>query len=875
MKKILLLFITLINLSVLGQVQVGQSIFGNNSLERLGTVTMNDLGNRIAVGSNDSSNGYSSNGKVQVYELNSNTWTQIGQNITGIQNNSNIGTSIDFSGDGNFIATGSNENINNTFNGYARVFQISGGNLVQVGQTIQGGSNEHFGARVAISKNGSILAVSSITDISLNKVKVYQNVAGIWTQMGQTIDGLVVGDDTGKKIELAEDGLTLLVTSPNTRNGSNNLIGLARVFRFDGTNWLPLGTTFTGSYSSDVITDASISEDGNIIALASGNNVRTMQYNGTSWVARGSSFSSFRPFKIKLKNNGNTILFSDGTSSFSNSPAVYRFKFNGSSWRISGAPIALPGSNYVSDFDASSDGEIMTFGNVGYTNVSQENGIAKVYNYTNFSQTCQTASTLTAYSGTINIGTITGTIPAGSVCYTYSQANPNANWWSFTPTQNGILDITTITTGNASTVDTRIAIYNGTCASLTCYTGNDNVSTTDLRSNLNDIILQAGTTYYFVFDDKVSDTAAFNFFYEFTPQTCFVPTSFTSALPTENTVTLNWNAPATGNTPQSYTLQIGPRDYTVDSSAAIQTITGVSGTSYTITGLNPNTVYDVYIKSNCSTADSSVWNNGLRVYTEFTAVDPTYSENFDSDDSFLYVGWNRSGGTSSTLWRTYTGSVPYVVSGTRSIYSLAETTLNTPANVYAYSRKLNLVSGQNYSVSYKTRQFLASGVATSGYLQVNFVPNSSYTNTATHSQINALTSISTSAYQTLTHNFAVPTSGQYRIAFRNALERTAGTGLAWLFLDDVVVSTTLSVNEFEKSGLQIYPNPVLDHITLQNPDNIQINNYSVMDMNGRVLLSKPYSISDNTIDLTSLYKGIYFIVLDSEKGALSKKIIKE
>lgn len=492
---------------------------------------------------------------------------------------------------------------------------------------------------------------------------------------------------------------------------------------------------------------------------------------------------------------------------------------------------------------------------------------------------CSTATTLTTNSATVNIGNITGNIPPASLCYTYSQSNANANWWSFTPTQNGLLDITTVTPQNAATVDTRLSIFTGNCSSLSCFTGNDNVSTTDLRSDLKDIILTAGTTYYFVFDDKVSDNAAVNFFYEFTPQTCFIPTAFTSVIPTENTVTLNWSAPTTGNVPQSYTIQIGPRDYTVDSSAAIQTITGITGTSYTITGLNPSTVYDVYLKSNCSASDSSIWNNGLRVYTEFSAINPTYSENFDNDTSFLYVGWNRSGGNNSTTWRTYTsGPNVFTYSGSNAIYSITNPTLSTPTNVYAYTRKLNLVAGQNYNISYYTRQVLNAAVTTTGFLQVNYVPNTDYSNTATHTQINALTSIDAAAYFNQNHNFTVPTSGEYRIAFRNALQRTSTsstTATAWLMLDNIVVSSALSVNEFEKYGLLMYPNPVLDFISINNPENIQINSISVKDINGREFLNNKYTSTNNILNLSNLSKGIYFIQLDTEKGTLSKKIIKE
>ncbi len=537
------------------------------------------------------------------------------------------------------------------------------------------------------------------------------------------------------------------------------------------------------------------------------------------------------------------------------------------------------GAAMSSNFSYLAGIEVDNQGNM-YVCDNGNNRIRKISPNLTAGNSCATATALTTNSGTINIGTINGSIPSSSVCYTYSQANPNANWWSFTPTQNGVLTLTTATAQNATSIDTRISIFNGTCTTLNCYSGNDNISSTDLRSNLSNIILAAGTTYYFVFDDKVSDNAAVNFYYEFNPQTCFRPSSINVGnVFTETAESVVWTAPVIGDVnPDFYTLEIGPAGYTLNSAAALQSITNVNALTYTFTGLTAGTQYDIYIKSNCSTTDSSVWFGPYRIVTEFVAVNPTYTENFDSEASFLYTGWTRSGGNNSTMWRTYTsGPNAFTQNGANSIYSITNPVVNTPTNVYAYTRKLNLVSGQNYNVSYHTRQVLGSGVSTFGFLQVNYVPNADYTNTATQTQINALTVITDQNYINQNHNFTVPTNGEYRIAFRNALQRTSTSSTsatAWLMVDNVVVSTALSVNEFEKFGLISYPNPVLDYITIQNPENIVINSYSVVDLNGRILQNNAL-LNDTIIDLTSLPKGIYFIQLNTEKGILIKKIIKE
>lgn len=492
---------------------------------------------------------------------------------------------------------------------------------------------------------------------------------------------------------------------------------------------------------------------------------------------------------------------------------------------------------------------------------------------------CANASVLSSNSGTVNIGTISGTIPSNGICYTYSQSNPNANWWSFTPTQSGLLDITTVTPQNAATVDTRLSVFTGNCGALSCFTGSDNISGADLRSNLNDITLTAGTTYYFVFDDKVSDNAAVNFYYEFTPQTCFRPNSIDAVAGsnTEVTYAVDWDSPTLGDTtPDSFTIQIGPEGYTVDSPSAIQTYVNLIGNSATLTGLTPNTVYDFYIKSVCSPTDVSVWYGPFKIMTEFTAVSPTYSENFDSAASFLFLGWSRSGGTSSSLWRTYTsGPNTFTQSGQYSIYSPIEPAVNTPANAFAYTRKMNLLAGQNYKVSYYPRTYIGAGVTLNGNMDVFVTPNTDYTNTTTHTAVASRNLTGQTTFSTMYEDaFTVPSNGVYRVGFKNGMSRTAGTATSYLMLDTVVISTMLSVDDFNASGLSMFPNPVLDHVSIAN-NNVKINTYAVVDSNGRTLISKKYNANNNLIDLSSLAKGIYFIQLETEKGTLSKKIIKE
>ncbi len=507
--------------------------------------------------------------------------------------------------------------------------------------------------------------------------------------------------------------------------------------------------------------------------------------------------------------------------------------------------------------------------------------IAYVSDWNNFSlrkitvtDSCTNATPLTANSGTVSMGVINGNIPIGTFCYgSYSSPNQNANanWWAFTPTQNGLLNISSATPNNATTVNTRLAILTGTCGNFTCYSFNDNISTTDLRSSLTEILLNAGTTYYFVWDDIYTDNAAVDFAYTFTPQTCFRPTTtYIYDAPTDNSVHIGWTAPTIGDTSiDSYTLEIGPSGFTPGTGTALFTAT-TSDTNHLFTGLSTGVLYTVWIKSTCAPSDISSW-RGISTYTQFTATNTNYTENFDSSSNYLNLGWNRNPGvTNSSTWSTVAGT-GLTQSGAFGLVSRPE--YNTPANTYVYSRKINLVSGQNYRVSYYVKK---NATYYDGKYKVLLVSNNTYYLPTNHTVLYDDQNLTSTTFVLKEHDFTVNTNAAYRIGFKNESSKNIYYTLSGgLYIDTFSVSTVLSVEDFEKTSLSLYPNPVLDFISIDNPDNIQINAVSVIDMNGRELLNNKYTNTNNTINLSNLSKGIYFIQLNTEKGILSKKIIKE
>ncbi len=75
-------------------------------------------------------------------------------------------------------------------------------------------------------------------------------------------------------------------------------------------------------------------------------------------------------------------------------------------------------------------------------------------------------------------------------------------------------------------------------------------------------------------------------------------------------------------------------------------------------------------------------------------------------------------------------------------------------------------------------------------------------------------------------------------------------------------------------NITLSPNPASDKITI-NMDNFTTATTTILDMNGRVLQNNLISDKNISIDISNLSKGFYLIQINTNKGTVSKKIVKE
>src|SRR5690554_743599 len=393
-----LLFLLLIPLLGTGQTQIGQKIEGDTGTDAFGkSVAISADGTIVAVGA-DHYNSYM--GHVRVYENVSGTWTQIGADIEGTTSGDSSGYSIALSADGSIIAIGSpfNTNANGTNAGHVRVFENIAGTWTQIGNAIEGEAQwDRNGWSVALSADGTIVAMSAPrhngNGPESGQVRIFENIQGTWTQVGAPLVGLQPNDTFGTSVALSADGTTVVVgTVPEITAGTS---GYTMVFENISGIWTQIGQPIYGTDPGNQSgRSVSLSSGGNIVAIGEPGygtgsnsrigNVRVFENISGTWTQIGSRIigdtaNSSSGINISLSSNGSIVAIGDAGKSFSGRVRVFQNTSN--TWSQVGSDIEGedPSDYFGENVSISGSGDTLIVGATTMYTLTTKNGYAKVY----------------------------------------------------------------------------------------------------------------------------------------------------------------------------------------------------------------------------------------------------------------------------------------------------------------------------------------------------------------------------------------------------------------------------------------------------------------------------------------------------------------
>ena len=286
-----------------------------------------------------------------------NYWLQQGSDIDGVVSGDQSGYSVSINYVGDRIIIGSPANDDNGLNsGHVRVFEWDGINFTQLGLDIVGDSvGDWSGWSVSMNASGNKIVIGAPWNdnngLNSGQVRVFEWDGNNWAQQGQDIDGEAAGDESGYSVKMNNIGDRIAVGAPEN-DGNNSNSGQARVFEWDGNNWIQLGQDINGATGGNYFgSSVAMNVNGSRVAVGAPNHgnslisapfsghVRVYEWNGTNWFQLGQDIygeaaNDHSGRAVTMNGSGNRLVIGASNNDGNGLEAghVRVFEWDGNNW---------------------------------------------------------------------------------------------------------------------------------------------------------------------------------------------------------------------------------------------------------------------------------------------------------------------------------------------------------------------------------------------------------------------------------------------------------------------------------------------------------------------------------------------------------------
>ncbi len=347
-----------------------------------------------------------------------------------------------------------------------------------------------------------------------------------------------------------------------------------------------------------------------------------------------------------------------------------------------------------------------------------------------------------------------------------------------------------------------------------------------------------------------------------------------------NYINVGWNFDSAH---VSYIVEYGLQGYTQGTGTVLTTTSNF----IQVTGLQPATGYDFYVKSVCATGDTSVWDgayygktkcskyNTLPFRNNFDSLErPPFARSCQTTEYMVECFYNATG--NQAFWQPWSGNT-----GSGGTGPFADNTSGSSTGIYVYLEGSGCygsldtlvtpyfdlsvpdpaldIAYHMYGSSMGNLRIVA--VTESGNKYTQFVMIGDQGN-QWHDTTLSLTNIKDSTVKFWIIG-AIGTSSSSDIAIDD-----------WKIYD----RSPASINELVvNSMLNIFPNPNNGDFSILNKGDVKLKGeLMVLDASGRSILNENISLRTqgrHDISLNNVGKGIYFVRFDSGYGIITRRII--
>ena len=397
--------------------------------------------------------------------------------------------------------------------------------------------------------------------------------------------------------------------------------------------------------------------------------------------------------------------------------------------------------------------------------------------------------------------------------------------------------------------------------------------------------IRPGTFYYTtdgaVWTDFINVTPKARVALEFgtiTPN-CAPPTALAVSNVTASGATVTFTVPATGTT--NYEILYGPTGFNVTTGGTLVTATT---SPVVLTGLNSATVYQVYVRSNCTAGGSSSYTSAVTFTTQCNpnpAVSTfPYNQNFDTILAGQPLPCGLSVLDANGDGVTWAVSATNPSSGTNSIRYRGLVLNNVAANDWFFTPPLTLLATSRYQVAFRYR---GEGIVNSP---------SNYTESL---EVKSGPTATVAGQTNLLYTNAAITNTSYALANGTSVPVVAllpaGAGIQYvgfhvkslanqgnLYLDDLAVTATAVTANSEAllRAISVFPNPSttgLFDLEIHGANAksglvVQVTN----TLGQRVYTGTARDNYTNQLDLSGLAPGIYFLQLRNGEERMTRQV---
>jgi hypothetical protein len=244
---------------------------GTNGSQFGYAVSLNAAGDILAVGANGHNGGGILNGQVNVYKYIYGMWEQIGTRINGEASRDNSGWSVSLNDAGDRVAIGAPENDGNgVTSGHARVYEWNGTSWVKLGLDIDGENPyDESGFAVSLNGAGNRIAIGAPKNdgngAESGHVRVYEWDGTSWVKIGNDIDGYIQGNMSGYSLSLNSVGDRVVVGGVDL---TGNQKGSVVVYQYSGSTWNKIVNEIIGTNDYDQLGySVAMNSEGNRIVV--------------------------------------------------------------------------------------------------------------------------------------------------------------------------------------------------------------------------------------------------------------------------------------------------------------------------------------------------------------------------------------------------------------------------------------------------------------------------------------------------------------------------------------------------------------------------------------------------------------------------------